>query len=421
MDNKFTIKFKGILDHASTKKTLERDISKLEENLKPKLSSLKSTKDIIKANLKDKNAELAKQNKYERLRERVEKFRLTETKKLMKQGHSFEKAKREAFKRSTMSTKDLRNLEFKSLKENSKMQQNLIKKNNLTSKVIIGSAIGNIIASSIKGASSNMFAFAKSSVKDAAERKRIGTLNSRIFNSTEKGKLLNTISRIKTFERGREKEEFLNKAAVIKSTLNNLGMNNETNMRKAVELAAKLKASGLSSSDDAISSVVDLLRGEGGSIFNLMSQFDKFGNKYLEHAERKWQQDTFHDMGSRITKLDEVLSDFNELNLTNTTSSYDSATSSMDKIDEELKKLTASTLTPLMDFSAKALKKINEFNFHKDIVDPIINGIKSIFSLDRLIARLKSILPLWMGGDSGESLSKITHEDKSITTPPSGT
>ncbi|WP_434757179.1 DUF759 family protein (plasmid) [Borrelia puertoricensis] len=99
MDNKFTIKFKGILDHASTKKTLERDISKLEENLKPKLSSLKSTKDIIKANLKDKNAELAKQNKYERLRERVEKFRLTETKKLMKQGHSFEKAKREAFKR----------------------------------------------------------------------------------------------------------------------------------------------------------------------------------------------------------------------------------------------------------------------------------------------------------------------------------
>ncbi|WP_283848858.1 DUF759 family protein [Borrelia puertoricensis] len=126
-------------------------------------------------------------------------------------------------------------------------------------------------------------------------------------------------------------------------------------------------------------------------------------------------------MGSRITKLDDVLSDFNELNLTNTTSSYDSATSSMDKIDEELKKLTASTLTPLMDFSAKALKKINEFNFHKDIVDPIINGIKSIFSLDRLIARLKSILPLWMGGDSGESLSKITHEDKSITTPPSGT
>ncbi|WP_247032473.1 DUF759 family protein [Borrelia venezuelensis] len=416
MDNKFTIKFKGILDHASTKKTLEKDISKLEEKLKPTLPSLK-------VNLKETKRELAKQNKHERLRERVEKFRLTETKKLMKLGHTFKKARREAFKRSTMSDKDLRNLEFKSLKENSKMQQNLIKKNNLTSKIVIGSAIGNVIASSIKGASSSMFAFAKASVKDAAEQKRIGTLNSRIFNSTEKGKLLSTISRIKTFERGTEREEFLNKAAVIKSTLKNAGLEHETNLTKAVELAAKLKASGVMSSDDAISSVVDLLRGEGGSIFNLMSQFDKFENKYLEHAESKWQQDTFHDMGSRITKLDEILTDFTSLNLTNTTSSYDSATSSMDKIDEELKKLTASTLTPLMDFSAKALKKINEFNFHKDIVDPIINGFKSIFDFSKLTSSIvQGLRDWWYGTDSTKKTSKTeTVDDKSITTPPSGT
>ncbi|WP_215540997.1 DUF759 family protein, partial [Borreliella bavariensis] len=86
MSDKFTIKFKGVLDHAATKKAIEQDITKIEKYLKPKKSSLGSTKDIVKNNLSDKKKELSKQTKFESLRERVEKYRLTQTKKLMKQG-----------------------------------------------------------------------------------------------------------------------------------------------------------------------------------------------------------------------------------------------------------------------------------------------------------------------------------------------
>uniref|UniRef100_UPI00359C272B DUF759 family protein n=1 Tax=Borreliella afzelii TaxID=29518 RepID=UPI00359C272B len=51
MSDKFTIKFKGILDHAATKKAIEQDIAKMEKYLKPKKFSLGSTKNIVKNNL----------------------------------------------------------------------------------------------------------------------------------------------------------------------------------------------------------------------------------------------------------------------------------------------------------------------------------------------------------------------------------
>ncbi len=50
MSDKFTIKFRGVLDHAATKKAIEQDITKMEKYLKPKKSSLGSTKDIVKSN-----------------------------------------------------------------------------------------------------------------------------------------------------------------------------------------------------------------------------------------------------------------------------------------------------------------------------------------------------------------------------------
>ncbi|WP_440201303.1 DUF759 family protein [Borreliella garinii] len=40
MSNKFTIKFKGILDHTAIKKAIEQNISKMEKYLKPRKSSL---------------------------------------------------------------------------------------------------------------------------------------------------------------------------------------------------------------------------------------------------------------------------------------------------------------------------------------------------------------------------------------------
>ncbi|WP_139127194.1 DUF759 family protein, partial [Escherichia coli] len=48
MGDKFTIKFKGVLDHAATKKAIEQDITKMEKYLKPKKSSLGGLKNQLK-------------------------------------------------------------------------------------------------------------------------------------------------------------------------------------------------------------------------------------------------------------------------------------------------------------------------------------------------------------------------------------
>ncbi|UPA16793.1 DUF759 family protein (plasmid) [Borrelia coriaceae] len=422
MNDKFTIKFKGVLDHAATRKSLENDISKLENLIKPKRTSLGSTKDFIKYNLQEKKRELKNQTKYEKLRDKVEKFRLSETKKLIKQGYTFQKAQREAFKRSTMSSEDLRTLEYKKLKEESKRKGKLTQQNKVgigIPSIAIGTAIGNIVSHAIKKVSSNTLGFAKEAIKEQAIAKRFNLINSRIFEKNEKASLMSNLHGMKTFEQTKSIEEFLSKAGVIKGTLANLGLDNENNVLKSVELAAKLKASGIASSDDdAISSVIELLSGKGNAIFTMMSQFKKVRKDYLEQSQMQYEQGATLDLSSRTKMIEKILKDFNSLNITQHASAADKAVSNIYKLDDELKELTAKVMDPLVKVTADLLAWLKDFKFKTHIVDPLINGIKNIFSLDILIARLKSILPKFLGGDGGESLAKLQEEsDKSVSTP----
>ncbi|AFI31863.1 DUF759 family protein [Borrelia crocidurae] len=87
MDNKFTIKIKGILDTKATKKAINKDL----KNIKGKLPN--ENKQTHKQNKEKEHQE----KKIAAFREKVERFRLTQTKRLMKQGESFEKARKKAF------------------------------------------------------------------------------------------------------------------------------------------------------------------------------------------------------------------------------------------------------------------------------------------------------------------------------------
>ncbi|AHH11948.1 Hypothetical protein BCO_0900164 (plasmid) [Borrelia coriaceae ATCC 43381] len=224
---------------------------------------------------------------------------------------------------------------------------------------------------------------------------------------------------MKTFEQTKSIEEFLSKAGVIKGTLANLGLDNENNVLKSVELAAKLKASGIASSDDdAISSVIELLSGKGNAIFTMMSQFKKVRKDYLEQSQMQYEQGATLDLSSRTKMIEKVLKDFNSLNITQHASAADKAVSNIYKLDDELKELTAKVMDPLVKVTGDLLAWLKDFKFKTHIVDPLINGIKNIFSIDTLIARLKSILPKFLGGDGGESLAKLQEEsDKSVSTP----
>ncbi|OJH14327.1 hypothetical protein ER70_09460, partial (plasmid) [Borreliella bissettiae] len=197
MSDKFTIKFKGILDHAATKKAIEQDISKMEKYLKPKKSSLGSTKDIVKNNLSDKKKELNRQSKFESLRERVEKYRLTQTKKLMKQGMGFEKARKEAFKRSLMSDRDKRRLEYKELAKESKAKSKILAASQgkgLVAKIAIGSALGNVIGNAVSkvggGLIGFMYGFAKKAVENKSKEEQLKQLNNVFYSDKERKNIL---------------------------------------------------------------------------------------------------------------------------------------------------------------------------------------------------------------------------------------
>nr|WP_099497251.1 DUF759 family protein [Borrelia miyamotoi] len=423
MNDKFTIKFKGILDHASTRKSLENDISRIEKLIKPKRIRLGSTKDFIKYNLNEKKRELKKQTKYEHLREKVEKFRLSETKKLIKQGHTFQKARYEAFKRSLMSSKDLRALQYKNLKEETKQKRKLISKASKSITIpgiAIGSAIGNIL--------SNAFTSAKGYIvgvlKEKSTQARMSLISSKFFGSDEKTTLLGKLKSIKSFESGIEREDFLNKSGVLKSTLKNMGISNKETLYTAVELAAKIKGSGIASSDQAISSVSDLLSGKGDSIFTLMSQFEGFGDKYLEYAKDKYEANVIYEPSIATGMLKQVLHDFTSLDLTKHLGPVEKAESDVKKLDDELKKLTSDILTPVSKYLLQIITWTRSFDFQKNIINPLIQGIKNIFSFEYFFAKLKSILPSVLGGDSGENLnayykstSHVDDGDKSTTMP----
>ncbi|MCD2421076.1 DUF759 family protein, partial [Borreliella burgdorferi] len=69
-------------------------------------------------------------------------------------------------------------------------------------------------------------------------------------------------------------------------------------------------------------------------------------------------------------------------------------------------------LDPILGLVNKITKYFEGFKFETHIINPIIDGIKSIFNLNYFFAKLKSMLPGWMGGDEGAALKKLQEEIK---------
>ncbi|WP_199177488.1 DUF759 family protein [Borreliella burgdorferi] len=386
MSDKFTIKFKGILDHAATKKAIEQDISKMEKYLKPRNSSLGSTKDIVKNNLSDKKKELSRQSKFESLRERVEKCRLTQTKKLVKQGMGFEKARKEAFRRSLMSDKDKRRLEYKELAKESKAKSKMLAASQgkgLVAKIAIGSALGNIISNAMSKVGGGLLGFAKKAVEEDTKTKRTQLLNSAFFTDNERDMIVgnkdkNTkgiLDGMKGFERDLEKEEFFNQASAFKGILRDLDKLNSTNLKNAVEFAAMLKSSGAMSSEDAVKAVKSVLGGDGSKLFELLKN-SKVGYKYIEDAKRAWQGGAEVDLESRITKMMEMFKDFKSFGLTEKVNSAESIQSNLASAEQTLQNLTTTVLEPILDLIKKITNYFKDFTFKTHIIDPIMKAIR---------------------------------------------
>ncbi len=214
------------------------------------IADLKLEKELIEK-------ELSRQSKFESLGERVEKYRLTQTKKLIKQGMGFEKARKEAFKRSLMSDKDKRRLEYKELAKESKAKNKMIAASQgkgLVTKIAIGSALGNVISNAMSKVGGGLLGFAKKSVEETSKTNRTKLINSAFFTKEKRDKLMGAkgergiISGMSRFERDLEKEEFLHQTSVFKGALRDLDKLSTDNLKKAIEFSAMLKSSGAMSS-----------------------------------------------------------------------------------------------------------------------------------------------------------------------------
>ncbi|PRR30803.1 DUF759 family protein, partial [Borreliella burgdorferi] len=355
----------------------------------------------------------------------------TQTKKLIKQGMGFEKARKEAFRRSLMSDRDKRHLEYKELAKESKAKSKMLAASQgkgLVAKIAIGSALRNIISNAMSKVGGGLLGFAKKAVEEDTKTKRTKLLNSAFFTDNERNMIMgnkdkNTkgiLDGMKGFERDLEKEEFLNQASVFKGTLRDLDMLNETNLKNAVEFAAMLKSSGAMSSEDAVKAVNSVLGGDGSELFDLLKK-SGVGDKYIEDAKMAWQSGAEVDLDSRITKMMEMFKDFKSFGLTKKANTAESIQSNLASAEQTLQNLTTTVLDPLLDLINKITNYFKDFTFETHIIEPIINGIKSIFNLNYFFAKLKSMLPGWMGGDEGAALKKLQEEiqnqDNANSTP----
>ncbi|WP_418909445.1 DUF759 family protein (plasmid) [Borreliella sinica] len=415
MSDKFTIKFKGVLDHAATKKAIEQDITKMEKYLKPKKSSLGSTKDIVKNNLSDKKKELSKQTKFESLRERVEKYRLTQTKKLMKQGVGFEKARKEAFKRSLMSDRDKRRLEYKELAKESKARNKMLeasKGKGLVAKIAIGSALGTVIGNAMSkiggGLVGFLYGFMKKSVEDKAKQENLKQLNSVVFTKTERTKIWGALKGMKGFERDLEKEDLLRTASVLRGDLRELGLNDKEgeNTSNAVKLSALLRSTGLASDNEsAVKVVSQLLKGNATEAFDMLKPIDDFGKKYLEAMKDKWEFSTKEGgkLKLRPEKILELIKDISSLKITGHSSDVNEAKSDLVNIEQTLQDLTNDVLRPIIstvshgiDFVKKFIGNFTIDGFIKNIGTSVTDAVTGAFK--GVVSGIRSFLPKWMGG-----------------------
>ncbi|WP_425337304.1 DUF759 family protein [Borreliella tanukii] len=402
MSDKFTIKFKGVLDHAATKKAIEQDITKMEKYLKPKKSSLGSTKDIVKSNLSDKKKELNKQSKFESLRERVEKYRLTQTKKLMKQGMGFEKARKEAFKRSLMSDRDKRRLEYKELAKESKARNKMIAASQgkgLVAKIAIGSALGNVIGNAISKVGGGFFGFItgwiKKSVEEVSKARKAQHLNSAFYTEKQRALFMGTkdkegnitggiLNTRKGFERDLEKEEFLRQFSLIKGTLTSMNQLTPERLKLTGEMMADLVSSGQASMQEAAALVDAHIRGYG-NLYKTMEGTIK-GEKYTVQAKDNYERDVQgKDYNFRFKKLKEIKDDYASFGLTKFSDEKEKIDSNLTKLEQSLMDVTAAGMQPVLEGASEIIEWVRSImktykeggmgGIVKRVIDSFLNPI----------------------------------------------
>ncbi len=307
----------------------------------------------------------------------------------------FKKARKEAFKRSLMSDKDKRRLEYKELAKESKTKNNMMAASQgkgLVTKIAINIALGNVISNAISKVGGGLLGFTKKSVEETSKTNRKKLLNSAFFTKEERDKIMGTkgkrgiLGGMRGFERDLEKEEFLHQEGVFKGTLRDLDKLSTDNLKKAIEFSAMLKSSVTMSSEDTVKAVNSLLSGEGYELFDLLKR-SGVGDKYIESAKKAWQSGAEVDLGPRITKMIEMMNDFKTLGITTKADTKEEIDSNLASAEQTPSNLANTVLNPLLKFIQMVTDYLNGFTFQTHVIEPFFKGLKILFAILPLVGQ----------------------------------
>ncbi len=307
----------------------------------------------------------------------------------------FKKARKEAFKRSLMSDKDKRRLEYKELAKESKTKNKMMAASQgkgLVTKIAINIALGNVISNAISKVGGGLLGFTKKSVEETSKTNRTKLLNSAFFTKEERDKIMGTkgkrgiLGGMRGFERDLEKEEFLHQEGVFKGTLRDLDKLSTDNLKKAIEFSAMLKSSVTMSSEDTVKAVNSLLSGEGYELFDLLKR-SGVGDKYIESAKKAWQSGAEVDLGPRITKMIEMMNDFKTLGITTKADTKEEIDSNLASAEQTPSNLANTVLNPLLKFIQMVTDYLNGFTFQTHVIEPFFKGLKILFAILPLVGQ----------------------------------
>ncbi|MCD2412571.1 DUF759 family protein, partial [Borreliella burgdorferi] len=95
----------------------------------------------------------------------------------------------------------------------------------------------------------------------------------------------------------------------------------------------------------------------------------------------------------------------------------ESIQSNLASAEQTLQNLTTTVLNPLLNIINWITEKIKNFNFTKDILNPIINGIKQVLDIGRFIRQLVQAIKNWWNGVEEKEDKSNQNQDNANSTP----
>ncbi|WP_148264249.1 DUF759 family protein [Borrelia crocidurae] len=361
-------------------------MKKLEK--KPFMHSFMPSHDLRKIEYKQIKAKERDEKKLTTFKKKVERFRLTETKRLMKQGYSFEKARKKAFMHSLTKDINSQKSEYESLKETKKQQT-------LQSKVFWGTFLGNMASSGSQKFAGGIVNFVWKAMSKKSDEDRMKKRVGYSYTDEEYANINSMLSKKVGFKLASERLDFLNKTSSFQSIIKNIGIyDGGQSMNTALELASDLVSRNLTDSNEQSAQITEsALKGDFTPLYEIMRDIKGkgFKSKYSDRSLDLLQGDLINNPLARLDLLKMIHSDIKDNTTAGYASNFDAIKEDVKSIMDEIEDGISIASKPLVDIMKELI------NFIKDPATKITEwttkvGTKATSSMSVMLSTVTSKL-----------------------------